>query len=126
MSTRSMIGKMNKDGTIDAIYCHFDGYIEGVGSMLFEAYKDEEKIDTLIKGGDISSLGPSIASTSFYYDNPFSTFEDDTAYLDYCFADNSWVEYVYLWDGEEWLVCCKYDLPAPNFKVLEKELKKSC
>jgi hypothetical protein len=40
MSTSSYIGKQNKDGSINYVYCHNDGYINGgVGEMLFKNYK---------------------------------------------------------------------------------------
>lgn len=57
MSTRCRIGIKNENGTITSIYCHHDGYIEGVGEMLIDNYKDEAKIRELMKLGDISSLG---------------------------------------------------------------------
>ena len=34
MATHSLIGLENTDGTIDYIYCHFDGYASGVGKKL--------------------------------------------------------------------------------------------
>ena len=36
MSTRSYIGKKHNDDTFTAIYCHFDGYPEGVGQTLVD------------------------------------------------------------------------------------------
>jgi len=57
MSTRCRIGIKNNDGTIDSIYCHHDGYIEHVGSILVNHYKDEKKIRKLLELGDMSSLG---------------------------------------------------------------------
>ena len=57
MSTRCRIGIKNKNGTILSIYCHHDGYVEHVGKILFDNYKDETKIRKLMKLGDISSLG---------------------------------------------------------------------
>lgn len=57
MATRSGIGIMKADGTIDAIYCHNDGYLEGVGAVLAEHYNNEEKINKLLDLGDISGLG---------------------------------------------------------------------
>lgn len=57
MSTRSRIGIENEDGTIRSIYCHFDGYPEGVGKELMEHYTDPKKINELLDLGDISSLG---------------------------------------------------------------------
>lgn len=57
MSTRSRIGIQNKDGSIESIYCHFDGYYEGVGRMLVENYTDESTVRELISLGNLSSLG---------------------------------------------------------------------
>ena len=41
MSTRCRIGIENKNGTITSIYCHHDGYLEGVGEILVNHYKTE-------------------------------------------------------------------------------------
>ena len=57
MSTRCRIGIENKNGTIASIYCHHDGYLEGVGEILVNHYKAEEKIRKLMELGDMSSLG---------------------------------------------------------------------
>ena len=38
MSTRSSIGIKYKDGTIKDIYCHYDGYLEYNGQMLYYYY----------------------------------------------------------------------------------------
>lgn len=56
MSTRSRIGILRKDGSIDSIYCHLDGYPEGVGIELHEHYRDRTKVNNLIDLGDISHL----------------------------------------------------------------------
>ena len=56
MSTRSTIAIERKDGTRTAIYCHWDGYIEGVGVTLQLAYNTAEKVEELLKLGNISSL----------------------------------------------------------------------
>ena len=56
MSTRSRIGILKKDGSIDSIYCHLDGYPEGVGLKLYKHYNNIEKINKLIQLGDISHL----------------------------------------------------------------------
>jgi len=56
MATRSRIGKLEKDGKIKSIYCHFDGYIDGVGEKLKDIYNTEEKIDKLLDLGDLSVL----------------------------------------------------------------------
>lgn len=57
MSTRSDIIKQNPDGTCRMIYCHNDGYPDGVGRTLAGHYADPESIDRLLDLGDISWLG---------------------------------------------------------------------
>ncbi|MDD2434838.1 MAG: hypothetical protein PHO63_01135 [Bacilli bacterium] len=60
MATRSRIGVMRKDDTIDHIYCHWDGYPEYNGSILFNHYSNINKLNQLIKLGDMSSLQPNL------------------------------------------------------------------
>ena len=60
MSTRSHIGIWNEDGSLDVIYCHWDGYPSYNGAVLFHHYQEPEKIRELIALGDISSLAESV------------------------------------------------------------------
>ena len=60
MSTRSHIGIWNEDGSLDVIYCHWDGYPSYNGALLLHHYQDPEKIRELIALGDISSLAESV------------------------------------------------------------------
>ena len=60
MSTRSRIGILNSDGSVDSIYCHFDGYTSNNGKILVENYTNEAKIRELLSLGDLSSLGEEI------------------------------------------------------------------
>lgn len=71
MSTRCRIGIKNEDGTIRSIYCHFDGYPDGVGQTLLDSYMDVERINKLLDLGDISCLGSEPVSDSKYWD-PFA------------------------------------------------------
>jgi hypothetical protein len=57
MSTNSTISIKRADGTKTAIYCHYDGYIEGAGVILQLAYNTAEKVEELLKLGDLSTLG---------------------------------------------------------------------
>lgn len=59
MGTRSLIS-METNGELKAIYCHYDGYKEGVGQTLFEHYQDEQKVRELVSLGDMSVLEKSI------------------------------------------------------------------
>jgi len=56
MATRSRIGIENEDGTVSSIYCHWDGYVVGVGSKLVDYYRDRDSVRELIALGSISSL----------------------------------------------------------------------
>ena len=55
MGTRSTIGVLNTDGSVTAVYCHWDGYPEHNGKILMENYTTEEKVRELIGLGSISS-----------------------------------------------------------------------
>ncbi len=59
MATRSAIG-MEKDGKILAIYCHWDGYLENNGEILYKHYQSTDKVFELLSHGDLSSLGAEI------------------------------------------------------------------
>jgi hypothetical protein len=54
MGTRSRIGVMHGD-KVKSIYCHWDGYLEGVGATLLKHY-DSAKANHLVALGDMSSL----------------------------------------------------------------------
>ena len=61
MATRSRIAIENEDGTVESIYCHFDGYIENNGKLLLEYYLERSKVEELINLGDISFLAENVA-----------------------------------------------------------------
>ena len=61
MATRSFIGILNENETVTGVYCHFDGYPDGVGKKLMEHYSDRAKAAELIALGGLSSLGPRLA-----------------------------------------------------------------
>ena len=56
MSTRSVIGILQDDKTVNSVYCHFDGYPEHTGYFLKKFFDTTEKVNNLISNGDISSL----------------------------------------------------------------------
>jgi hypothetical protein len=69
MSTRSLISKANEDGTIQAIYCHYDGYPEHVGKLLV-VYYNQFNLDKLfgepkdLRALDIPSKEPDVLQVS--------------------------------------------------------------
>jgi hypothetical protein len=125
MATRSRIAIENQDGTVDSIYCHFDGYLEGVGKTLFNHY-DQEKLEKLLELGDISVLKESTLDTIAYHrdrgeDLHFKTFKDVEDLFENGF--NSSEEYVYcLTKSGIWLVC-EDGSPIVNYlaDLLEEE-----
>ena len=57
MGTRSTIALEFADGTVEQVYCHWDGYLEHNGKILAEHYSDPFVLRDLIDMGDMSSLG---------------------------------------------------------------------
>ena len=70
MATRSTIGILNSDGSVTAVYCHWDGYPEYNGKILSENYDTSDKVRELLAMGSISSLGEKIGVK-----HPFSRFD---------------------------------------------------
>ena len=69
MATRSTIALEFADGTVQQVYCHWDGYLEHNGKILFENYSNPFILRDLIDLGDISSLGKIVGTK-----HPFSPF----------------------------------------------------
>jgi hypothetical protein len=136
MATRSRIAVLQKDGTVKSIYCHFDGYLSGVGAELLHHYNDYEKANALMALGNLSSVGehlqPNPASphnfecsqkgvTSAYHRDRGEDFDQDTHkdlpdYLE----NGDFEEYNYLFVGGKW-----YLLEGVNVTELTPELVES-
>lgn len=95
MSTRSFICKYDADKkAYKAIYCHYDGYVKGVGAMLDANYDTESKVDALLDLGGISSLEATVEKTrKNAYENSKPQY---FTHIDEEFA-NSDIEFVYLY-----------------------------
>lgn len=120
MGTRSHVGMLQSDGTVRAIYVHWDGYVEGVGATLMNHYTDPKKIEALIALGSLSCLGEELGEKHDFDNREHDTWckahhrdrgedlEIDTHknvdfYL--CGKNDSCGggEWRYLWDGTQWL-----------------------
>ena len=113
MSTRSYIGIRNTDGTVDYIYCHFDGYPEHNGKILTKHYTNINKINELLKLGDLSVLGEDIGEQQSF-NNRISGCclaygrdrgETNTEMKNGDFHElinDMMIDYVYVWDGDYW------------------------
>jgi hypothetical protein len=62
MGTRSTIALEYADGTVEQVYCHWDGYLSHNGQILHKHYSDPFKLRQLMDLGDLSSLGERIGS----------------------------------------------------------------
>jgi len=78
MGTRSTIALEYADGTVDQVYCHWDGYLEHNGKILQEHYSDPFKLRELMDLGDLSSLGPNIGEAHPF--SPHASKEDEALY----------------------------------------------
>ena len=78
MGTRSTIALEYADGTVGQVYCHWDGYLENNGMILYKHYVDPFKTRELLDLGDISSLGKNIGEQ-----HPFSPHFDEGSKLAY-------------------------------------------
>lgn len=112
MSTRSYICKVEKDGTLTGVYCHNDGYLEGVGAVLFKHYKTRKRVNALIALGNLSSVHPKLAPTkgvAHSFDNPAKGVtvayvrdrgekgqEPQKVTLENLTSSDSWIDYVYV------------------------------
>lgn len=119
MSTRSAIAMKKADGTIHAVYCHFDGYVAGVGVALSLWYNTQERVEQLLALGDISNLGKYLTreecpigesniTNAYHRDHNeelrppiiYQTQEDFTSAGEPHFG----AEYLYLFDNGKWYV----------------------
>lgn len=105
-------------GKVRSVYCHFDGYPEGVGKTLVEHYQDREKVEKLIGLGALSVLGETIGRKvkfdgfkdtgrqclAYHRDRgePLDIGEHDSVEAFYQEATEGWEEYAYLYRQGVW------------------------
>lgn len=139
ISTRSLIGIINKDDSVDTIYCHWDGYPSNQGPLLTQFYNTADKVRDLIALGGISYLAeklePTTGSHSFehpeqnvvvaYHRDRGEDWEHNKsahfANIDELISDIGWEDYVYLFDvrTESWRYAPTYKLKSlHNFLLL--------
>ena len=63
MGTRSTIALEFADGTVEQVYCHWDGYLENNGMILDINYRDPFKVKELLALGGFSSLDSTVEGT---------------------------------------------------------------
>ena len=118
MATRSKVGFKNSDGTVNASYVHFDGYLDGVGVALQLNHNDDASAKKLGYAKGIRSVETD-KPVSFYNDMENDTYESEDQFHDEVYKD---FEYGYLYDPSRgWLFTSKkYD--TGEFIELEDQL----
>ncbi len=93
MATRSTIAIEFADGTVQQVYCHWDGYLENNGALLLEHYMDPFKVRELVDLGAFSSLRETVAETAeSKYGEDAHRYMNTDEYFDCCQQE----EYDYL------------------------------
>jgi hypothetical protein len=69
MATRSTIALEYVDGTVDQIYCHWDGYLSHNGKILMEHWQDPFKVQEMMDLGALSILGEAIGEKHDFDDD---------------------------------------------------------
>ena len=122
MATRSYIGVRNTDGSVDYIYCHFDGYPDHNGQILTEHYADMDRVNALLKLGDLSVLGKFIGEKQDFDKPRISrnwclTYGRDRGETNVSVKTSDYkelindqnVDYVYVFDGDYWECFSTYE-----------------
>lgn len=107
MATRSRIGVELSDGTVKSVYCHNDGYVNGVGMDLLNlGFSSSEEVENFIDEGDRTTVGLSYKEWR-NEDCPPETHKSVVEYF-----DGDIEEYGYLFTQEgEWLVKSAHSYP---------------
>ena len=86
MGTRSTIALEFADGTVEQVYCHWDGYLEHNGKILRDHYTNPFILRDLIDLGDLSSLRPMIGTKHAFshYDTDLKQEQYYELYGDMC------------------------------------------
>lgn len=117
MGTRSRVGIMHGD-VIKSVYCHYDGYLEYTGQILYQHYNSVQA-NALVARGDNSGVQETLEEMNFYADRGEEgvghrvahSFEEFLEQVDHCGG-----EYYYIMREGVWYCGCLYDT-----RVLRKE-----
>ena len=113
MGTRSRVAVMHGD-VCKSVYCHYDGYLEYTGELLYKHYGSVEA-NALIARGDNSGVQKTLDEMNFYSDRGEEdvswqvahTYEEFLEQVQGCGA-----EYYYVMCDGVWYVGAVYDVPG--------------
>jgi len=110
MGTRSRVAVMHGD-VCKSVYCHFDGYLQYTGEILFKHY-DSARANLLVSMGDNSGVKETVEEMNFYRDRGEEdvswqvahSFEEFLEQVDRCCG-----EYYYVMRDGVWYAGCLYE-----------------
>ena len=117
MSTRSNIS-VKVGNEYRTVYCHFDGYLSGVGETLLNHYNSQELAEELVKEGDMSCLDKECSCPEGHSFN--NKIDGYTVYygrdrgeteMEYSVSEEIPLrsqEYLYLFEDGKWFVFSEY------------------
>ena len=129
MATRSTISIQKNDGTIRSVYCHWDGYCEHNGVLLYNFYNTTDKVNELIDYGDISSLGSEIGKKHnfgdlydgcTFYHRDRNEEKHISVYNKYQDIEEEECNYIFIEEKNEWIVKEEYEA---EYEKLENVFK---
>jgi len=118
MSTRAQVAIEMKDGSIQSIYNHSDGYIRGgLGEILAKHYQDREKVEKLISMGGASYITEEVGEEKNDFDKRdldkscfYHRDRDEDLVIDKYLSEDEWethlksnimIEWCYLFTQED-------------------------
>jgi hypothetical protein len=104
MGTPSMIGVLNEDGSVTATYCHYDGYLEGNGRTLVNAYNTPERARAAASVGYLSDLSANLnvsIETAVHKNEAPVVYDSVNVYMK-CGYNHAGADYLYIFDGDAW------------------------
>lgn len=142
MSTRSFIAKQIGDDEYLTIYCHSDGYLSYNGAMLIDHYNTEEKVDELLKLGDLSCLCQKLnpdptkphsfdygerqkdVTVAYGRDRGETNIEARTYSMEKLDDPQNWTEYVYIFNKDNGWKYFRSGQSEQGLRDIEEDLKK--
>lgn len=101
MSTKAAIGILEDDGTVRAVLCNYDGYLQGIGKILLSSYTKYDIINQLLAIGNISKLEsqPELIQRSKHQNGKSIRFKNIDDFERYFIM----ADYYYLFDKTFWI-----------------------
>lgn len=119
MATRSRIGVEIDGHKVLSVYCHNDGYLEGVGEDLQKKFPDgtdPKVVLDYIKEGDRSTTDLSYKA----WRNEDCPPNLNKSVMDFFDEDDVFIEYRYLYTQEgQWLVKSSFNFPSTPITFLD-------